>query len=96
VKYVYVTPGDADTPVNGPAVSARPRKFADEVSWKQRVRDIGYGALTVSASVLLILSGRVADVALSWHPGESKPPAVTTEAPAAYWRQASATTTEAV
>jgi hypothetical protein len=67
VKYVYVAPGDADTPVNGqPAPTGR--KVAEISVW-QRFRDVALALTGVLASVLLILGGRVADYALEWHPG---------------------------
>jgi hypothetical protein len=91
VKYVYVAPGDADTPVNGPTAPTA-RKVAEISVW-QRFRDVGLALTGVAASVTLILGGRVADYALQWSPGEHKPPAVSTEAPAAYWRPTPLTTT---
>jgi hypothetical protein len=78
VKYVYVAPGDADTPVNGPSAPTG-RKVAEISVW-QRFRDVALALTGVLASVLLILGGRVADVALEWHPGQHSAPPVTTEA----------------
>src|SRR5690349_15269503 len=92
VKYVYVAPSDADTPVSGPEAPST-RKVAEISVW-QRFRDVGLALTGVAASVTLILGGRVADYALQWSPGEHKQPAVTTEAPAAYWRQTPLSTTE--
>jgi hypothetical protein len=79
VKYVFVPRDDDEQFPSRPlsaSQTAAQRKFADEVSWKQRVRDLGYATLGIVAAVFLILGGRVADAALQWHPGEH--PEVTT------------------